>query len=76
MDPNFHKFIIFPGPPLLRGRLTSRMLPDAAGSGPALLRKTGQVRLPVNMAGLAWLSVDSLCGLYYEVINWWLFCLR
>lgn len=70
------------GPPLLRGRLTSRLLPDAAGSGPGLLRRTGQVRLPVSMAGLAWVSVDSLCGLYYETVitgsnarswsSWWL----
>lgn len=70
------------GPPILRGRLTSRLLPDAAGSGPALLRRTSETRLPANMAGLAWLSVDSLCGLYYETVvtgnnakswtSWWL----
>ncbi|XP_030040893.1 dorsal-ventral patterning protein Sog isoform X1 [Manduca sexta] len=70
------------GPPILRGRLTSRLMPDAAGSGPALLRRTSQVRVPMTMAGLAWLSVDSLCGLYYEAVvtggnsrtksSWWL----
>lgn len=69
------------GPPILRGRLTSRLMPDAAGSGPALLRRTTEARVPNNMAGLAWLSVDSLCGLYYEAAvtgssrsrsTWWL----
>ncbi|XP_063825569.1 dorsal-ventral patterning protein Sog [Ostrinia nubilalis] len=57
------------GPPVLRGRLMSRPLPDAAGSGPALLRRT-DARQPVTanpVAGLAWLSVDALCGLHYEV---------
>ncbi|XP_026327487.1 dorsal-ventral patterning protein Sog [Hyposmocoma kahamanoa] len=58
------------GPPILRGRLTSRPLPDAAGSGPALLRRT-DARVPATatpVAGLAWLSVDALCGLHYEVV--------
>ncbi|CAG4956546.1 unnamed protein product [Colias eurytheme] len=57
------------GPPLLRGRLLSRSLPDAAGSGPALLRRT-DARLPPSatpVAGLAWVSVDALCGINYEV---------
>lgn len=52
---------------MLRGRLTSKLLPDAAGGGPALLRRTSQIRIPMAMAGLAWVSVDSLCGVYYEV---------
>ncbi|XP_061716121.1 dorsal-ventral patterning protein Sog isoform X1 [Cydia pomonella] len=58
------------GPPILRGRLTSRPLPDAAGEGPALLRRT-DARAPVSatpVAGLAWLSVDALCGIHYEVV--------
>ncbi|XP_013164867.1 PREDICTED: dorsal-ventral patterning protein Sog [Papilio xuthus] len=58
------------GPPILRGRLLSRSLPDAAGLGPALLRRT-DARTPTTltpMAGLAWLSVDSLCGIQYEVV--------
>ncbi|XP_068633387.1 dorsal-ventral patterning protein Sog [Battus philenor] len=57
------------GPPILRGRLLSRSLPDAAGGGPALLRRT-DARTPTTvtpMAGLAWVSVDSLCGVQYEV---------
>lgn len=62
-------YILFTGPPILRGRLTSRPLPDAAGAGPALLRRT-DARVPATatpVAGLAWLSVDALCGLHYEV---------
>ncbi|KAL4715900.1 hypothetical protein ACJJTC_013200 [Scirpophaga incertulas] len=57
------------GPAILRGRLLTRPLPDAAGGGPILLRRT-DARTPVTatpMAGLAWLSVDALCGLHYEV---------
>lgn len=60
------------GPPILRGRLISRPLPDAASSGPALLRRT-DARSPIasginTLAGIAWTSVDSLCGLHYEVL--------
>ncbi|XP_053609140.1 dorsal-ventral patterning protein Sog [Plodia interpunctella] len=57
------------GPPLLRGRLVSRPVPDAAGGGPALLRRTETVLAADNPpAGLAWISVDALCGLHYEVV--------
>ncbi|XP_059052840.1 dorsal-ventral patterning protein Sog [Achroia grisella] len=58
------------GPPLLRGRLVSRPLPDAANGGPALLKRTDAL-VPVTanpVAGLAWVSVDALCGLHYEVV--------
>ncbi|XP_069359482.1 dorsal-ventral patterning protein Sog isoform X1 [Maniola hyperantus] len=58
------------GPPMLRGRLLSRSLPDAASSGPALLRRT-EARMPPSInpvAGLAWIAVDSLCGINYEVV--------
>ncbi|XP_050351224.1 dorsal-ventral patterning protein Sog isoform X2 [Nymphalis io] len=58
------------GPPMLRGRLLTRPLPDAASSGPALLRRT-DVRMSPSInpvAGLAWLSVDALCGMNYEVV--------
>ncbi|XP_050680807.1 dorsal-ventral patterning protein Sog [Leptidea sinapis] len=58
------------GPPILRGRLLSRSLPDAASAGPALLRRT-DARMPATLtpvAGLAWVSVDALCGLNYEIV--------
>lgn len=49
----------------------SRPLPDSAGEGPALLKRTDarapMISLANPIAGLAWLSVDSLCGLHYEV---------
>ncbi|XP_041978998.1 dorsal-ventral patterning protein Sog isoform X2 [Aricia agestis] len=57
------------GPPILRGRLLSRSLPDSASEGPALLRRT-DARMPPTItpvAGLAWVSVDNLCGVNYEV---------
>ncbi|GBP23181.1 Dorsal-ventral patterning protein Sog [Eumeta japonica] len=61
------------GPPVLRGRLMTRPLPDAAGVGPALLRRTDARPVAATSAatppaGLAWLVVDALCGLHYEVI--------
>ncbi|KOB79167.1 Chordin [Operophtera brumata] len=59
-----------PSPPALRGRLTSRMLPDAAGSGPALLKRTSQVRLPTTMAGLAWTVVIGSNARSRS--SWWL----
>ncbi|XP_045516979.1 dorsal-ventral patterning protein Sog [Pieris brassicae] len=56
------------GPPLLRGRLLSRSLPDAAGAGPAVLKRTDARPAPSTIiAGLAWVSVDALCGINYEV---------
>ncbi|XP_032516989.2 dorsal-ventral patterning protein Sog isoform X1 [Danaus plexippus] len=58
------------GPPILRGRLLSRPLPDAASEGPSLLRRT-DARMPPTInpvAGLAWIAIDVLCGLNYEVV--------
>lgn len=53
---------------MLRGRLLSRPLPDAASSVPALLRRTDVRMSPMTtVAGLAWVSVDALCGMNYEV---------
>lgn len=68
-EPRCINMFLISGPPILRGRLLSRSLPDAASAGPALLRRT-DARTPTTvtpMAGLAWVSVDALCGVHYEV---------
>lgn len=64
-------FTYISGPPVLRGRLISRPLPDTAGNGPVLLLLT-EARGSVSatpLAGLAWISVDNMCSIHYEVIN-------
>lgn len=50
-----------------RGRLIARPVADARDSNSPILFKKADKHSPANVAGMAWLSVDTDCVLHYEV---------
>lgn len=54
-------------PNLIRGRLVSRFVADARDFNTPILLGRINPSLPNNMVGMAWLSVDNICHLHYEI---------
>lgn len=54
-------------PTLIRGRLVSRFVADARDFTTPILLKRVNPLLPNNMVGMAWISVDNICHLHYEI---------
>lgn len=52
---------------LVRGKLVSRFVADARDFSTPILLKRFDPRLPSNLTGMAWLSVDNDCIVHYEV---------
>lgn len=52
---------------LVKGKLMSRFVADARDFSTPILLKRFDPRLPSNLTGMAWLSVDNDCVVHYEV---------